>query len=148
PAPDAEHAVDQRALQRRQRPVAADAPPEGLEVAPRAVDAGLDEALRHDARVHGAGARARDRLDGEAAVLEQGVDDAPGEGAVRAAALQGEADALLGLRAGDAGKAARRLAGRLPGAGGAAAHSAVQPPSMVAIAPVMERPASEARKTA
>ncbi len=47
-------------------------------------------------RVHGAGAGAADRLDVKPIVLEKLVEDAPGKGAVRAAALQGEFDRFLG----------------------------------------------------
>src|SRR5271167_528284 len=46
--------------------------------------------------IHGAGAGAADRLDVKPLVLEQLVEDAPGKGAMRATALQGEFDRLLG----------------------------------------------------
>jgi hypothetical protein len=42
--------------------------------------------------VHGAGAGAADAIEAEIAVLQQGIEHAPGKGAVRAAALQGQAD--------------------------------------------------------
>ena len=51
--------------------------PEGFELAARPVDPALEPTLHHHDGVHGAGARPGDRLDGEASVLEEGVEDAP-----------------------------------------------------------------------
>ena len=62
--------------------------------AARARSAALRPALQHDGGIHGAGAGAAHRLERQAAVLDQRIEHAPGEGAVRAAALQGEIDAL------------------------------------------------------
>ncbi len=86
--PVAEDAVEQAALQRRERTVEADTTPERFELRPRGVGPAFEPAFDEDDAVHGAGARSGDRLDGEAAVLEQRVEHAPGEGAVGAAALQ------------------------------------------------------------
>ena len=45
-------------------------------------------------RIHCAGTRCADAVEPDAVVLEQAVENTPGEGAVRAAALQGEVDRL------------------------------------------------------
>ena len=76
--------------------------------------------------VHGAGAGAADRLDVKPLVFEELVEHTPGEGAMGAAALQGELDRLFRLclhptspNPGSAAKAKRR------GGGGPAVRSTV-----------------------
>ncbi len=91
----AEHPVEEAALARREVPVEADLAPEPLEPGARALRPTLEPAVDHHHGVHRAGARARHRLEAQAAVLDQRVEDAPGEGAVRAAALKRERDVLL-----------------------------------------------------
>src|SRR5207249_4443735 len=68
--------------------------PERLERAPRPFAAALHVALDEGGGVHRPGAGAAHPLDGDALVLEEAVEHAPGEGAVRAAALQREVDGL------------------------------------------------------
>ena len=68
--------------------------PERFQLLAGAGDAIAGEAVGEDDRVHRAGAGARDRLDVDAAVLDQAVDHTPGEGAVGAAALKREANRL------------------------------------------------------
>ena len=63
---------------------------------PRLLRSAAREPVGEHDRIHGAGRRAGDAVDGDAAVGEQAVEHAPGEGAVRAAALQGEIEALAG----------------------------------------------------
>ena len=67
------------------------------------------------------------------------IEHAPGEGAVRAAALQREIDALAAV-------APRRVRSCLPNTlEKKPVHCAVQPPSIEMLAPVMFAAASEAR---
>src|SRR5512146_1875463 len=54
----------------------------------------LRQRVGQDDRIHRARAGRADRLDVDAAIGKQRVDRAPGERAVRAAALQGEVDRL------------------------------------------------------
>ena len=58
----------------------------------RAVAPADGHAVGHDGGVHGAGAGRADALELDRLLLEQAVEHAPGEGAVRAAALEGEVD--------------------------------------------------------
>jgi hypothetical protein len=58
-------------------------------------------------RTISADARTGDRFDGEAPVFEEGVEHAPREGAVGAAALEGERHGLFGARPGEAAGLAR-----------------------------------------
>ena len=58
----------------------------------RVLQGGRGKALGHGDGVHGAGTGAADAIEAEIAVLQQGIEHAPGKGAVRAAALQGQAD--------------------------------------------------------
>ena len=88
--------------------------------------------FRVDDGVHRAGARPGDGLHVEATILEDVIKHAPGEGAVGAAALQGEIDLLLAVPVDD----------------GLFHYSAVQPPSMEIFAPVICAAASEHRNTA
>ena len=83
-----------------------DAAPEVGQRLAGALASALGEAVRQHGGVHGAGAGGGDALDVDAAVLHQLVEHAPGEGAVRAAALQRQVDGL-GLRG--ARRAARGL---------------------------------------
>ncbi len=66
----------------------ADALPEAVEVAPRLRPATGDQAGRHHDGVDRPGIRAADGVDDEVVLLQQPVEDAPGEGAERAAALE------------------------------------------------------------
>ncbi len=66
----------------------ADALPEAVEVAPRLRPATGDQAGRHHDGVDRPGIRAADGVDDEIVLLQQPVEDAPGEGAERAAALE------------------------------------------------------------
>ena len=86
------HAVEQRGLQRRGGGGMRDAAPEVGERPAGAVASALGKAVGQHRGVHGAGAGRGDALDVDAAVLHQLVEHAPGEGAVRAAALQREVD--------------------------------------------------------
>src|SRR5215203_2205844 len=72
--------------------------PELAQLLAGTLGAALAPAVDEHDGVHRAGAGAGDRLDREPPVLDQLVEHAPGEGAVRAAALQRERDRLLRLR--------------------------------------------------
>ena len=85
------------------------APPEVGKAGARDVRPAASEAVGDHHRVHRAGRRAGDAFDREAPVLEDVVEHAPGEGAVRAATLKREIDALLG-----AWRGLRLWIGRLP----------------------------------
>ena len=54
-----------------------------------------DQAVRQHHRIDRAGRSARQAVDADPAVFQQLIDHAPGEGAMGAAALQGEIDALF-----------------------------------------------------
>src|SRR5262249_7147644 len=107
----------------------------------------------HD-RIHRARRGSRHAFDRKPAVSEQMVEHAPGESAVRAAALQREVD-LLGIRS-----TVRRVRGRAPTQIARpshpvarveladALHCAVQPPSIEILAPVIAFAASDVRYTA
>ena len=118
-----EQPVGHRALQRRQ--VAADAcrAPEIGEPLARLVGSAALEAVGEHHRVDRAGRGAGNALDREPPVLQQMIEHAPGEGAMRAAALQREVDGLFALRRG-------RLVAAAKGAGEKFDHWAVQPPSI------------------
>src|SRR4051794_22364187 len=78
--------------------------PEMVELHARALAAAaLDEALGEHRGVERAGAGAADALDPQPLLLQQTVEDAPGEGAVAAAALQSEVDRLYSGDGFDAG---------------------------------------------
>ena len=66
--------------------------PVGVERCACARGSTLGPAVREHCGVHGARRRAGDGLDLQPRLLEQPVEHAPGEGAMRAAALQGEVD--------------------------------------------------------
>ncbi len=70
------------ALRRFEIAVEADLAPELFEPGAGALRPALQPAIDHDDGVHRAGARARQRLEAEPPVLDEGIEDAPGEGAV------------------------------------------------------------------
>ena len=84
--------VERRALERAELRRFRDAAPIGVERRPRALGAALHEAADQHGGVHRAGGRAGDRLDLQPRLFEQPVEHAPGERAMRAAALQREVD--------------------------------------------------------
>src|SRR6266404_5224467 len=86
--------VERRGLQRPVLGSLADVAPEHLERAPGVCAAAASHAVGEYRGVHGARRGARDRLDLETLFLQQTVENAPSVSAVRAAALQGEIDAL------------------------------------------------------
>ena len=94
----------------------ADRRPEAFERGTRAVGPTVQQALGERDRVHRTGAGAADRRDGQAVSFEQVVEHAPGEGAVRTAALQREAEGRAGIQqgAGPVHVATPRLAGSVP----------------------------------
>ena len=96
--PELEHAAQGLALRGPEVAVEADLAPEPLEGPARALGTVLQPAIHHHDRVHGARARPRDRLEAEAPILDQRVEDAPGEGAMRTAALEGQRHRLLRAR--------------------------------------------------
>src|SRR5271165_4118941 len=131
--------MDEFLLRRRERAFVADRAPELRKTLARPFAAALEIAFGADDGVHRAGAGPGDRLDVEAAILEDRVKDAPGEGAVRPPALQGQADLLL---AGPIDRRAGFVHLYL------CCYSAVQPPSIEILAPVICEAASVVRKTA
>src|SRR6185312_4662762 len=90
--PRAHRALVPAAMHRREPAELGEAAPEMVELGARARGAALDVALRQHRGVDRAGAGAADALDAELPVLEQAVEHAPGEGAMRAATLQREID--------------------------------------------------------
>ena len=78
-----------------------DAEPEGFQPFAGAVVAAEHPAVLERRGVHRAGGGGGDAFDLDAVLFEQAVERAPGEGAVRAAALQRQRHRLLGLRAGE-----------------------------------------------
>ena len=105
--PQVEQPADEVALRRPEIAVEADLAPEPLQPLPSAVRPALQPAVDHHDAVHRSGACPGHRLEGQAPVLDQRVEHAPGEGPVRAAALQGQSHRLLGPGAGE------ELVGRL-----------------------------------
>src|ERR1700751_4803228 len=94
--------------------------PEFFQGFPRFGWAASRYALSESDRVHPAGAGAADCLDANSIVLEELVENTPGEGTVGAAALQGELDLLFSLclhptspDPGSAARAERRGVGTL-----------------------------------
>src|SRR5262249_429546 len=122
------------------------------------------EAVGQHHGVHGSGGCSGNSADREPPVLEQIIEHAPGERAVRAAALQREIDALrVGGRTGEYGQQTTDHRG-MPRSGGCSHHEfclvsvfcrpsavvrycAVHPPSMERLAPVICDAASEHRNT-
>jgi hypothetical protein len=101
-APQAEHAVEKKAITGGKRPVEAGSAPEGFELVSGTVEPTLQPALHHHDGVEGAGARTGDRFNGNAPVFEEGVEHTPREGAVRPTTLQGQRHCLLSTRPGQA----------------------------------------------
>ena len=89
---DLDRAAAQGAEQRRVR----HALPELLERDPRLRGPAFGQPVGHHYRVHRAGGGAGDAVEHQPAFLEQPVEDAPGECAVGAAALQSEVDRYRG----------------------------------------------------
>ena len=129
------------ALQGRQAAAGGGRAPELGEPLLRLLAAAACKAVGQHHGIHRARRRAGNALDGEPVVAQKLFEHAPGEGAVRAAALQREIDAL--------GLAARRFAparGRATatrvflscGEAWTLAHAAVQPPSIERLAPVID----------
>ena len=112
--------------------------PEFGEPLPRRFRPAARQAVGQHDGVDRAGRRAGNAIDRQPPVLEQMVEHAPGERAVRAAALQREVDALLAV-------APPRVRALAEDSGEQSAHCAVQPPSIEMLAPVMFAAASEAR---
>ncbi len=83
--------------------IVADLAPESIERLARALCPAGGVALRQHHGVQGAGTGAAEPFDDDALILEQPVEHAPGERAMRAAALQREIDAA---RAGTGGHTA------------------------------------------
>jgi hypothetical protein len=81
----------ERTEQGRRRPGIADPSPQPRQPLPCSFGSALGQPVGHRDGVHRAGAGAADRIEGEARLLQEPVEDAPGEGAERAAALQREA---------------------------------------------------------
>ena len=90
--PAAEQHVERPALERAEPGGVRDAPPERLERLARAGGPALLMAVDQHRRVHRAGRRAGNAVDLEPGLFEQAVEHAPGERAMRAAALQREID--------------------------------------------------------
>ena len=91
--------------------------PETAQVGPGAFAATLHQAGGQGHGVHGAGAGAADAGDLQRFVFQQAIEHAPGEGAVRSTALQGEVELLFALWTAEG--ALRRAAGvRGMGGGG------------------------------
>ena len=140
-APGRQRLVDPSALEWRERALGRDQEPELFELLASALPSPLLEAGGEHDGVHRAGARAADRGNLDPRVLGQRVEHAPGVGAVRAAALQGQIDDLYST--GVCGRL--RRGGLARGRCGGAAHAAVHPPSIERLAPVICAAASEHR---
>src|SRR5262249_23533399 len=89
-----EQPLDHAALQASEMAVDADRAPEIGEPLARLVRPAAGEPVGEHDRVHRSRRRAGDAFDPDPAVVEPLIEHAPGEGAVRAAALQGEIDRL------------------------------------------------------
>ena len=96
--PVAEQHVPGRALHRTEAALAGDRSPEFRKPLARPFGAAANPAVGQRDRVHRAGAGAGDRRQLKPPVLQQPIQHAPGEGAVRAAALQRDVDAFSLLR--------------------------------------------------
>ncbi len=96
-----------------------DAAPEPLQPVDRALAPAFEKSIGEHHGVHGAGAGAADPVDIDVRIAHQPVHDAPGEGAMRPAALQRQADALHARL-----QPAQRLVGRAVWLGGIR-HAAV-----------------------
>jgi hypothetical protein len=120
-----EQPVHHRALQRRQVAAEARRFPEIGEPLARFVRSAAPEPVGQHHGVDRAGRGAGNALDREPAVFEQMLEHAPGEGAVRAPALQREIDALLSVRLLRLGRS-----GPAEGAREEVHYCATQPPSI------------------
>ena len=156
--------VEQARLQRAEGRGMADPPPEIGERLLRAALAAFGQAVGKHGGVHGAGAGRDHALEGQIVLVEQPVEHAPGEGAVRAAALQSEVDRplaahgwsgrLLGAAAGELGNVCVGVHESLPQGllvlvvASVCDQCAVQPPSTGSAVPVIEAALSLHRKTA
>ena len=98
PRHEREQPLDRFALQLRQRAAEARRAPEIGEPLPRLLRPAAREPVGEHHRVHGAGGGAGDAVDGDPPVGQQLVEHAPGEGAMRPAALEGEVDGFGRLR--------------------------------------------------
>ena len=67
--------------------------PEARQCFTGAVAATNHQSLSQTNRIHRAGAGAADAIEIKATIRQQGIEDAPGKGAVRTTALQGEVEA-------------------------------------------------------
>ena len=128
-APGTQPGLDQLALDGGEAALCRDGEPKPFQLLPRALASPLGEARRIDHGVERARARAADRADLDPIVLDQRVENAPGVGAVRSPALQGEVDGLAVVLVQTAD----------------VVHAAVQPPSIERLAPVIWEAASEQR---
>ena len=132
-APGRKRLVDPFALEWRERTLRRDREPKRLQLLAR----GFPSAFAHPRGeydcIHRAGARAADGGDFNSRVLGERVEHAPGVGAVRAAALERQIDGL------DRSSRSRGLRGGRfrRGRSGGALHSAVHPPSIDRLAPVI-----------
>ena len=90
--PVAAQPVERRALERAEGRRARHPPPEVLERSAGGLAAADGHAMGEDRGVHRAGRGAGDRLDLDPGLLQQPVEHAPGQGAVRSAALQRQVD--------------------------------------------------------
>src|SRR5581483_11575717 len=90
--PVAEHAIHDPALDRAQAAVERNRAPEFLHCLARALAAAFVVTARERDRIHRTRARASNAFKRETLVFQEPVEHAPGEGAVRAAALQGQVD--------------------------------------------------------
>src|SRR5581483_12437783 len=128
--------IERRALDRAGNRHRAELDPEILERLAGTVAPVARPALQHDRGIDRAGAGAAHRLELDATVLDQRVEHAPGEGSMRAAALQCEIDApdlvhpsilraLAALRCGYNGTRRGQLQDRGRAHGNAVAQAAV-----------------------
>jgi hypothetical protein len=107
-----------------------DPSPERVESLPRALAPPDRQSVGENHGVHRPGARRADAFDGEALFLEQTVEGAPSEGAVRAAALKGEIDGLDPVRGGAGGEPVRFHAlGHAGGSSSQIGHKRLSPTS-------------------
>ena len=90
--PAAEDHVERPALERAEAGGVGDPPPEGLERLARAGGPALLMAVDQHRRVHRPRRRAGDAVDLEPGLFQKAIENAPGEGAMRAAALQRHID--------------------------------------------------------
>ena len=90
--PTSKQHIERRALEGAQLGGLRHFPPERLQAGAGAIGAVRGITIDHDGAVHGSGRGARDTIEAKPVLLQQAVEHAPGEGAMRAAALQREVD--------------------------------------------------------